>query len=104
MKNIFKKISFQTLLFSSVSFTVKNPLGTEDVSQIINQISGWLLRIGTPIITLMLLWGAFQIMSAGGDTEKITKGRRIVTWTIIAAVLLLSATGIIYIVRNLLGV
>jgi len=107
MKNPFKRIIYQRiLLFFPVTITVENPLGpeTKEVSQIIGEITGWLLRIGAPIVTIMILWGAFQIMSSGGDTEKITKGRQIITWTVVATIILLLSGGIVNIIRTGLGI
>ncbi len=51
------------------------------------------LLIVTAVIFVLL--GAFEFLTAGGDTEKVAKGRERILWAIIAVVVALLARGII---------
>ncbi|MDO8430038.1 MAG: pilin [bacterium] len=83
---------------------IPNPLGTTTTfTQLISRIVNWLLVIGAPILTLMIIIGAFQFLTAGGEPDKVTKGRHTITYAVIGYALLLLSTGIIKIIENLLG-
>lgn len=83
---------------------IPNPLGNvKTFAELINRLVNWLLIIGAPILTLMIIIGAFQIMTGAGEPEKITKGRHTITYAIIGYALLLISTGITTIIANVLG-
>ena len=42
-----------------------------------------------------LIWGGVNIMMAGGDDAKVTKGRTIITYSIVGILLIIFAYGII---------
>ncbi len=83
---------------------IPNPLGNvKTFGELINRLVNWLLIIGAPILTLMIIIGAFQIMTGAGEPEKITKGRHTITYAIIGYALLLISTGITKIIADVLG-
>ena len=83
---------------------IPNPLGqTTTFTQLISRIVNWLLVIGAPILTLMIIIGAFQFLTAGGNPEKVIQGRHTITYAVIGYALLLLSSGIIKIIENLLG-
>lgn len=88
----------------SQGVSIPNPLGVNTFAELIARINRWLLIIGGPIVTLMMFIGAFQIMTAGGNSEKVTTGRRTVTYAIVGYALLLLSTGITFIIKDVLGV
>jgi hypothetical protein len=49
-----------------------------------------------------LVYAAILFQFANGEDEKIKKAKDIVKWTIIGFILLISASGIIYIVINVM--
>lgn len=80
-----------------------NPLGTTTTfAQLLDKIITFLLQIGTPIASIMVIWGAFQILFAGGEPEKFLVGRRTILYTVIAYGILLVAKGITLIIGDLL--
>ncbi|GEM_PF-6993000 len=82
---------------------IPNPLGVRTFGELINRLVNWLLIISAPILTLMIIIGAFQIMTGAGEPEKITKGRHTITYAIIGYALLLISTGITKIIADVLG-
>lgn len=82
-----------------------NPLSSGNVFELLNKIlNGIIIYIAPPIFALMILIGAFQILFAGGNPEKFALGRRIILYAVIGYGILLIATGISAIIKNLLGV
>ncbi|MEK9170526.1 MAG: pilin [Patescibacteria group bacterium] len=89
---------------SNQKISISNPLGVSTFADLIAKINRWLIIIGAPILTLMILIGAFQIMFAGSTPDKVTEGRHTITYAIIGYGLLLISTGIAYIIKDILGV
>ncbi|MDP3729736.1 MAG: hypothetical protein Q8R26_03270 [bacterium] len=83
--------------------TIPNPLGVNSIAALIDRIATWLLLIGAPILTLMIIIGAFQILIAGGKPENIIKGRHTITYAVVGYALLLLSTGVTSIIKSVLG-
>jgi hypothetical protein len=88
----------------SQTITIPNPLGATSFEELIVRLNRWLLVIAAPILTLMIVIGAFQILTGAGEPDKITKGRHTITYAIIGYALLLLSSGIVFIIRQVLGV
>ncbi len=84
--------------------TLPDPLGGKDFITILKQIVNFLILAAIPITALMIIYGAYQIMFAGGDTEKVKTGKNTILYTVIAFVIILLAWSIIAILQNILGV
>ncbi len=85
-------------------FTIPNPLGVESISQIINNIAYALsVYIAPPLVTLMILFAAFQILTAGDNPEKLKTGREIILWTCVGYGIILISWGITSIIQQLLS-
>jgi heme/copper-type cytochrome/quinol oxidase subunit 2 len=82
-----------------------NPLGggNTTIAQLINNIAYYLsVYIAPPIVTLMILFAAFQILTAGDNPEKLTSAKNMILWTVIGYVIILIAWGITSIIQQLL--
>lgn len=89
---------------SGKAFTLPNPLGLENISQIINNIAYYLsVYIAPPIVTIMILFAAFQILTAGENPEKIKTAKQIILWACVGYAIILISWGIASIVQELLG-
>lgn len=81
-----------------------NPLKTTSITDLINRVINYLIiYIGPPILTLMILYGAFQILTAGGDPEKFKTGRKTILYAVIGYAILLVAGGVGFLIKELLG-
>ena len=83
--------------------TLHNPAGSDTISGLINNITSGLVTIATPIVAIMVLIGAFQILFAAGDPEKFKRGKKTILYTIIGYAIILVASGITSIIKNLLS-
>jgi len=88
---------------SGSKVSIPNPIGVKSIAELIARINSWLLWLSVPILTLMILIGAFQLMTGAGEPEKITKGRHTITWAVIGYALLLLSTGLTAIIKEVLG-
>ena len=83
---------------------IPNPLGkTQTLAQLVKRVAGWLAWIGGSILTLMIIIGAFQIMTGAGNPELLSKGKQTIVWAVIGYAILLLSTGIINVVEDILG-
>ncbi|MEK7555397.1 MAG: pilin [Patescibacteria group bacterium] len=88
------------------SVQLQNPLcgGSPNCTfaNILKTISNYLVTLSGIIVVIMILIGAFQIMTAGGDPEKVKTGRHTILWSAVGFAIVLSAYGIVAIVEELL--
>jgi len=82
---------------------LSNPLQFDTLEEVLKAIAGWLYTISLPIITIMILFGAFQILTAAGRPDQIAKGKKTITWAVIGAVVILIAGGISQIIASILS-
>ena len=81
-----------------------NPLGTESIAELLNRIAGWLFTLSIPLSAIMIIIGAFQIMFAGGNEEKIKTGKHTIVYTVVGFAIILSISGIVLVIKELFGI
>ncbi len=88
--------------------TVADPLGcsanptTPAIVCVLERIINAIYVISIPIVTLMVLIGAFQILTAAGNAEKVTKGRNTIMYAAIGFVVILFSGGMTSIIKSIL--
>ena len=92
------------------SVTLCDPLGNnckfggETFVSIAGNIANFLVvDIAIPITVIMVLVGAFQIMTAGGDPEKFSSGRKTITYAAIGLAAAFISLGAAQLIQNFLG-
>lgn len=83
--------------------SIPNPIGTDTIQGLIAKIVGYIMAIAVPITTIMILWGAFEILTSRGDAAQLKNGRKTIIYALAGFAVVLVATGIPYLVANLLG-
>lgn len=73
---------------------IPNPLGTNSIVEIINNVLNYLIYISVPILAIMILVGGFQILTARGEPGKITSGRQTITYAVIGFIIILVSKGV----------
>lgn len=77
--------------------------GVSDLRQTLIDIANFALAIIGIVAVLMVLWGAFQYITAGSDTEKLDKGKNFIIYGIIGVVIATLSFAIISFAASLLG-
>ncbi|KKR89196.1 MAG: hypothetical protein UU85_C0004G0036 [Candidatus Wolfebacteria bacterium GW2011_GWA2_42_10] len=80
-----------------------DPLGGQTITSLIQNLIGFLIKIGAPIVALMVLYGGFLILTAGDKPEQITKGKNTILYAAIGYTIILCSWGVIYIIQQVLG-
>lgn len=81
---------------------IENPLGLDNIVQVINNILNYLIALSVPVLALMILIGGFQILGARGSPEKIKTGKSTITYAVIGFVIILISKGIALIILRIL--
>ncbi|MGH7175209.1 MAG: TrbC/VirB2 family protein [Minisyncoccia bacterium] len=80
---------------SSGGTTLLNPLSAgTSLSTLLQDILGFVIKIGAVVVVLMLVYVGFLFATAGGNESQITKAREALLWTVVGALILLGAQAI----------
>jgi len=79
---------------------IGNPLQFDDLAGLLVFIGEKLYLISIPIVVIMILYGAFQIITAAGETDRIQTGKRTIWYAAIGFGVVLLAGGIASIIRS----
>ena len=82
---------------------IPNPIDTTSFTVLLERIIGYLVLIGAPILALMVLYGGFMILTAGGNPEKFKSGKDVILYAVIGYTIILVSWGVIYIIGEILG-
>lgn len=95
--------SVATTAFATTSVTLVDPLGGASFTKITTNVINFLSTdIAIPLTVIMVLVGAFQMMTSAGDPEKATQGRKTLTWAAIGFAIAILASGITSLITNIL--
>lgn len=86
---------------SADTFTITNPIACGDYGCVLDKITTFLVYIGAPIATIMILVGGFMMVTAGGDPEKFSKGKKILLYAAIGFVVILAAGSVPKVIQSL---
>ena len=70
---------------------------------VLNRVITAIYWIAFPVVTLMILIGAFQILTAAGNPEKLKMGRNTILYAVIGFAVVLFASGITSIIQSILS-
>lgn len=78
-----------------------NPLGISTLGDLVDKVSNVLIILAVPVVTGMIMWGAFKIASAGSDPKQVSEGGKIIKNAAIGFALLLLASGMTQVIQSL---
>jgi len=65
-----------------------------DIQTILGSLAGGVLALSGSVFLFLMVYGGFILLTSQGEKEGVTKGKNIIKWAIIGAVLLASAYAI----------
>lgn len=107
----------ETILYAAAGFVlvlaakgatalVQSVFGTSSCSGLVcmaNKIIDFLTVVAVPIMAIMVLYGGFQLVTAGGNPEKFKSGRTTVLYAAVGFVVILAAKGVVAVIQGLFG-
>jgi Type IV secretion system pilin len=82
-----------------------NPLGSKDFGILVANIMKFIRNLVIAAVApLMVVIGGIQILTAGGNPEQVTTGRKTILYALLGVVVVLVAEGLVSLIRDILGV
>lgn len=69
-----------------------NPLQADSLEEFFEAILGFIVRIGTILVVVMIVIVGFMFVSARGNPEKLKEARTALLWTLVGAIILIGAS------------
>jgi len=82
---------------------IESPIGTTTIPVLIERITNWVFYIGIILAPLMILVGAFYLVTAAGIPARIETGKKFIIWTIVGLAVIFLSRAIIGIIKYILG-
>ncbi len=90
------------IIVSAVEF--QNPLEYETFGELIDAIIDFIFYIAVVVAPLMIIIGAFYLLTAAGDPKKIGTGKNIIIYTLIGLAIVMLARGLLAMIESIIGV
>lgn|SRR3989344_8549635 len=75
--------------------TLTNPLGAgTDLEALLADILAFVVKIGSVVVVLMLVYVGYLFVTARGNDTKLTTAKSALLWTVVGALILLGAEAI----------
>lgn len=75
-----------------------------DITGLLTQAADWIFTIIIFLAAVVLLVGAFNVLTAGGDAAKVTSGRNWIIWGVVGVALAVLAKGLVAMVCTFFAV
>lgn len=85
---------------TNVTFT--SPFGNATLTDVLNRLIDYAILVVSPLAAVMILWGAFQILTSRGDPKKVVTGRQTIIYALGGLVIVVLARGLVAIFRGLI--
>lgn len=79
---------------------LENPLNASSLAELLTVILDAVIRLGTLLLVLMLVFVGFLFVTAQGKEEKIRDARSALMWTVIGGLILLGAQTISLVIQS----
>lgn len=73
----------------------------DDVMTLIEKISTWFLTVVVALSVVIIVWGGFNFMMSGGESDKVKEGRDRIFWGAVGLAVALLAKSITALVESL---
>ena len=80
-----------------------NPIQACDFAEFVDGIIGFIFIIALGLAPLMIIIGAFYILTAGADPKRVETGKNIILYTLIGFTIILLGRALVYVIQNILG-
>jgi len=97
-------ISLGLILVSGpvLAVEIPNPLSYDTFEELIDAITNFIFYVAVALAPLMVLIGAFYLMTAGGDAKRVQTAKNIFLYTAIGFLIVLAARGLFSLIRGIL--
>lgn len=90
--------------FAGAQIVIDNPLRYASIQELIDAIIKFLFLIALAVSPLMVVIGAFYLMTAAGDPGRVKTAKTIFLYTAIGLFVIFLARGLVALIRSAMGV
>ena len=90
-------------LSQSGGVQLRDPLGADSFQAVAASIIGFLFTIAAPLVGIFVLVGGFQMITAGGNPEQFSKGKKTILYAAVGFVVVLLSGSVVSLLRNVFG-
>ncbi len=87
----------------SVTINLTTPISCTNFSCVFERIMNTLFWIAVPLTGIMVIIGAFQILTAAGNPEKFKSGKKTLLYAVIGFAVVLISGGVVPIIMSIFG-
>lgn len=87
---------------TSFSIDIDNPISVNSIPELIQKILEGLIKIGIPLLVVMIVYSGFLYLVARGDPGKIQSAHTMLTYTLIGGAILVGAWALAQIIHTTL--
>ncbi len=84
--------------------TIDNPLAADSFQELIDGLINIIFYLAIAIAPIMFIVAGFYFITAAGEPEKINIAKKMILWTLIGLLVVMSAKGIIALFGEMFGV
>jgi len=84
--------------------TIDNPLAADNFAELIDDLINIIFYLAIGIAPIMFIVAGFYFITAAGNMEKILIAKKMILWTLIGLLVVMSAKGLIALFGEMFGV
>ena len=110
MKRYYYPILIVSLLIALIvpvasgAVELANPLKAKNFQELVALIANFIFNLALWTAPIMFIIGGFYYLTAAGSPEKIETGKKIILYTIIGLIIIISAKGLINMFKNIFDI
>lgn len=93
----------QQVYGSNQVYGFRNPLKADSFAEFIDYIIGFLWEFGLILVVLIIIIGAFHMITSTGDPEKFKKGINVIKYAFIGLLVIIMAAGLVNMIMDLVA-
>ena len=102
---VFSILAFLLFPVLAQALELINPIGSSTFEELIQKIVNFLaFRLAPPIAVIMIIVAGYYFVTSMGEPTKIQTAKQIILWVCIGLLVLFCASGIIKLLKDILGV
>src|SRR5688572_17958848 len=82
--------------------SIPNPLGSEDLGEILKRLTGAILNLAIPVAAAMYIWAGFLWLTAGAKPNNLSKAKEVFKYTTIGLIVVFIGGGFVDLIRSIL--
>ncbi len=83
---------------------ITNPLSYTSLTDLTYRIIDFLFYLALSVAPIMIIIAGFYFITATGDPQKIDTAKKIILWTLIGLLIVISAKGLIALFKDIFGI